>query len=134
MSFTNLETVLDVATTDPIQIETSEPINDGFDANVNTDYESSRNKLYKLSDSISHLLNDAILSAIQSGEPRSYEAAAMVAKVALETDQSISKLNLEQKKLKEQPKEAKNATTNNNIFVGSTAELQKFIRIQANKK
>ena len=91
------------------------------------DYEYTRAELYSLIDQGQEAVRGALEVAQESGHPRAYEVAtnAMI-QVADMTD----KLMDLQKKVKDLDEEKKGpkSVTNNAMFVGSTAELQKMLK------
>lgn len=132
MSFENLETALNVTPTEPVEITKVDVVSNDLDSNIKTDYDSSRQSIYELSNKMNKLLDNAIQDAIQSGHPRAYEVSGQLGRTYLDVISSLSTLNTEQQKLTGQ-RVKNNSTTNNNVFIGSTAELQKYIRIHNNK-
>lgn len=81
-------------------------------------------------------VNEVILIAKQSQHPRAFEVLSTLMKTT--ADLSMHKIALHKKKLDMKPKDAPHSKgvagiTNNNLFVGSTAELQKMLE-NLNKK
>lgn len=97
------------------------------------DYDFIRNNYYNILNKSSHLLEESIEIAKQSQSPRSFEAAAIIIKTISEVNKDL--LHLNEKKNKVMPVLVDNNKTvnNNTVFVGSTAELQKFISELKNK-
>jgi hypothetical protein len=92
------------------------------------DYEYTRGNLYSIIEKGQEAINGILELAQESEMPRAYEVAGQLIKnVADATDKLIDL----QKKMKDidEIKPSKGPTTvNNSLFVGSTAELSKFLK------
>ena len=99
---------------------------------VQKDYEYTRGNLYSLIEKGQETLNGIMDLADQTQSPRAYEVAGQIIKSVADTADKLLDL---QKKLKDIDEEKKGPTsvTNNAMFVGSTAELQKMLK-EMNKK
>jgi hypothetical protein len=99
---------------------------------VQKDYEYTRGNLYSLIEKGQETLNGIMDLADQTQSPRAYEVAGQIIKSVADTTDKLLDL---QKKLKDIDEEKKGPTsvTNNAMFVGSTAELQKMLK-EMNKK
>mgnify|MGYP003117796067 FL=1 len=99
---------------------------------VQKDYEYTRGNLYSLIEKGQETLNGIMDLADQTQSPRAYEVAGQLIKSVADTTDKLLDL---QKKLKDIDEEKKGPTsvTNNAMFVGSTAELQKMLK-EMNKK
>ena len=95
------------------------------------DYEYSRAQLYNLIDKGQEALNGALEVAQESGHPRAYEVAVNAMKQVADTTDKLIDLQKKMKDLDAPTKKQTNNTTNN-LFVGSTADLQKMLK-QINK-
>ncbi len=103
----------------------SSPIDD-----IKKDYEYTRGNLYSLIQKGQEAINGILELAQESEMPRAYEVAGQLIKNVADATDKLMDL---QKKLKdiEEEKVPKGPTTvNNALFVGSTAELQKFLKRQ----
>ena len=98
--------------------------------NVDMDYEYARNIYYDLIDKGRDGIEEMLELARASEHPRAFEVLATMIKNTAEVSDRLMKLNTDKKKLAEidKPKELPNGTTNNNIFIGSTTELQRFLQ------
>ena len=101
---------------------------------VNKDYEYTRGNLYSLIEKGQEAVDGILDLAQQSDSPRAYEVAGNMIKNVADTTDKLMDL---QKKLQEVEgggvgPSAKNVT-NNTMFVGSTAELAKFLKSQKDK-
>ena len=96
------------------------------------DYEYTRGQLYNLIDKGQEALNGALEVAQESGHPRAYEVAVNAMKQVADTTDKLIDLQKKMKELDAPTKNAVNNKTTNNLFVGSTADLQKMLK-QINK-
>jgi len=96
------------------------------------DYEYTRGQLYSLIDKGTEALNGALEVAQESGHPRAYEVAVNAMKQVADATDKLMDLQQKMKNLEAPTKRETNNTTNN-LFVGSTADLQKMLK-QINKK
>ena len=91
------------------------------------DYEYTRGKLYSLIDQGQEAVKGALEVAQESGHPRAYEVAVAAMKHVADMTEKLQDLHKKMKDLDEEIKGPKNVT-NNAMFVGSTAELQKMLK------
>ena len=96
------------------------------------DYEYSRGQLYNLISKGQEALDGALEVAQESGHPRAYEVAVNAMKQVADATDKLIDLQQKMKNL-EAPTKQKQGNTTNNLFVGSTADLQKMLK-QINKK
>ena len=104
-----------------------EKVKEGVD-DIKKDYEYTRGNLYSIIEKGQEALNGVLELAQESEMPRAYEVAGQLIKNVADATDKLMDL---QKKLKDvnEEKESKGPTTvNNSLFVGSTAELQKFLK------
>jgi len=97
---------------------------------VRKDYEYTRGNLYSLIEKGQEAINGILELAQESEMPRAYEVAGQLIKNVADATDKLMDL---QKKLKEVEEEkiGKGPTTvNNALFVGSTADLAKFLKQQ----
>ena len=95
---------------------------------ITKDYEYTRGNLYSIIEKGQEAINGILELAQDSEMPRAYEVAGQLIKSVSDATDKLMDL---QKKLKDvnEEKETKGPTTvNNSLFVGSTAELQKFLK------
>ena len=103
---------------------------DGKD-DVTDDYEYARSNLYLLVDKGQEAVNGALDLAMTSDHPRAYEVAGQLIKHVGDVADKLMALQKDKKNVKEES--AKKVVTNNSLFVGSTADLQKMLK-DASKK
>ncbi len=97
------------------------------------DYEYTRGNLYSLIEKGQEAVDDILDLAQQSDQPRAFEVAGQLIKHVGDVADKLVDL---QKKVNEieNPKKSKEVnTTNNTMFVGSTADLAKFLKQQRDK-
>ena len=95
---------------------------------VEKDYKYTRGQLYSIIEKGQEAINGILELAQESEMPRAYEVAGQLIKNVADATDKLMDL---QKKLKDvnEEQETKGPTTvNNSLFVGSTAELQKFLK------
>lgn len=104
------------------------------DKKVDDDYEFSREVYYDLINKGQEGIEEMLELARQSEHPRAFEVLATMIKNTAEVSDRLMKLNTDRKKIDimDKPKELPNGTTNNNIFIGSTTELQRFLQNEKN--
>ena len=95
------------------------------------DYEYARGNLYSLIDKGQEAVNGALDLAMSSDHPRAYEVAVQLIKHVGDVADKLMALQKDKKNVKEES--VKTQVTNNSLFVGSTADLQKMLK-QASKK
>ena len=96
------------------------------------DYEYTRGSLYSLIDKGREALDGALEVAQESGHPRAYEVAVNAMKQVADATDKLLDLQKKMKDLEAPTKNSVNNKTTNNLFVGSTADLQKMLK-QINK-
>ena len=97
------------------------------DDDLEKDYEYTRGELYSLIDQGQEAVRGALEVAQESGHPRAYEVAVAAMKHVADMTEKLQDLHKKMKDLDEEIKGPKNVT-NNAMFVGSTAELQKMLK------
>ena len=100
---------------------------------ITRDYEYSRGNLYSIIEKGQEAINGILEVAQESDMPRAYEVAGQLIKSVSDATDKLMDL---QKKLKDVNAEKEKAPTNvtNALFVGSTADLQKFLKDQSKTK
>jgi hypothetical protein len=97
------------------------------DKNVQNDYEYSRSTYYELIEKGRESLDMMIEVARESEHPRAYEVLSGLIKNISEVNDKLMDLNKKNKEIqKDEVKQIAN-TTNNNLFLSSTADLQKLL-------
>ncbi|MAD23969.1 MAG: terminase [Verrucomicrobiales bacterium] len=91
------------------------------------DYRYTRGELYSLIDQGQEAVRGALEVAQESGHPRAYEVAVAAMKHVSDMTEKLQDLHKKMKDLDED-KKGPSKVTNNAMFVGSTAELQKMLK------
>jgi hypothetical protein len=99
--------------------------------NVQTDYKYTRENLYGLVERGQDAI-DGILDVCKETEnPRAYEVAGQLIKTVGETAEKLLDVQTKLKKLEDENGSVK--TQHNHLYVGSTSELQKFLKKESKK-
>jgi len=91
------------------------------------DYEYSRETYYDLIEKGRESLELMIEVARESEHPRAFEVLAGMIKGIADVNDKLMDLNKKQKELLKDDRPADATTTNNNLFVGSTTDLQRML-------
>lgn len=97
----------------------------------NNDYEYSREVLYDLIEKGRNALEDMIEVARESEHPRAFEVLSGLIKNTADVNDKLLDLQKKHKDLNKKEEEKPAAvghTTNNNVFIGSTADLQRMLQ------
>ena len=87
--------------------------------NMETDYKYARENLYDLVERGQDAIDGILQLSKETEHPRAYEVAGQLIKTVGETQQKLKKLEGEDQKIGQQ---------HNHLYVGSTSELQKFLK------
>ena len=118
-----LEKNLDIIEKPKTEVDKGEIIND-----TEKDIEYSREKMKELIGQSSEAINTMMALAAESEHPRVFEVLSNMIKDASQMSQDLVKLQKVRKDITQEKEGSINKTTNNAVFVGSTAELQKFLK------
>lgn len=138
MNFEDIDNALNIEPTElKSEIVKSEPtsiVKTQDTDQLQKDYEYSRGQLYSIIEKGQEAINGILELAQESDSPRAYEVAGQLIKNVGDVTDKLLDL---QKKMKDINKEEKGSTptsvTNNAVFFGSTAELQKFLKSSMNQ-
>ena len=120
----------------PVAAKEEEVVENLPDETVQDDFAYARDNMRQLISKGQNALDGILTIASGSEHPRAYEVAAALMKTMAETNKDLLELQKTKKVLqKEDPKAQPEGpqTVTNNLFVGSTAELQKMIRDKQNE-
>jgi hypothetical protein len=101
-------------------------------AEKNDDYEYARRNLYDVIEKGNNALEDIMDVAKQSESPRAYEVVTNLIKTMVDANKDLLTLAKTRKELEKYEEPEQKNITNNNLFVGSSAELLKMIKDNAN--
>lgn len=93
---------------------------------IDSDYESARDNLYTIMSLGEEALVQALNIAKQSEHPRAFEVVGNIMKQLADINHQLLDLHKKKQSIVSEKEPAK-TVTNNNMFVGSTAELAKMI-------
>jgi len=114
---------------DPLEGELIEPIkNEVVQAPEESeqDFKYARENFYNIIETGTQALEQMLDVAKASEHPRAYEVVSTIMKTLVDANKDL--VSMSEKKAKDQPKEENAQVTNNNLFVGSTADLQKMLK------
>ena len=97
-------------------------------AEKNNDYEYARRNLYDIIEKGQDALEHIVDIAKQSESARAFEVAANLIKTMAETNKDLLNIAKTKKDLEKNDDIPEQQITNNNLFVGSSAELLKMIK------
>lgn len=137
--YEGIEEALDVETEIVVQDGVAKPVQatpikpSAQSEQIVKDYEYTRGNLYSLIEKGQEAVDGILELAQESDQPRAFEVAGQLIKHVGDVADKLVDL---QKKVAEieNPKKTKEVnTTNNTMFVGSTADLAKFLKSQQDK-
>jgi hypothetical protein len=95
---------------------------------VSKDYDYTRGNLYSLIEKGQEAINGIMEVAGETASPRAYEVAGQLIKSVADTTDKLADLHKKIKDIEEDNVKTQGNVTNNALFVGSTAELQKMLK------
>lgn len=98
-------------------------------SDLEKDYEHIRKSLYDLSNQGEEAIDLMMELARESEHPRAFEVLGQLIKQKADINDKLMKLHKSNKEIKKEDAPAlEGGTTNNNVFIGSTTDLQKMLR------
>ena len=126
-----LDDILDISTN--ITKETKVVKLPARSESMDNDYKYGRETLYGLVERGQDAI-DGILDLCKEPEhPRAYEVAGQLIKTVGDTAEKLLDLQKKIKDLEKEDEDKKIGTQHNHLYVGSTSELQKFLKSEKNK-
>lgn len=106
-----------------------------LDDSARNDFETARANIYEVIDSGKEALFKLSMVADSSQHPRAYEVLAKLMETIIDANKDLLDLQTKIRDINtaDTPLNEKAKTINNNLFVGSTAELQKVLKELKNK-
>ncbi len=101
------------------------------DTAIEDDFNTSRKNLRELLEQGQNALMHALDVARQSEHPRAFEVVGNLMKQLADVNQQLMDIHQQKKKLEDPGKESRETkakTVNNNLFVGTTADLNKLLK------
>jgi len=96
--------------------------------NIKDDFEYSRATYYELLEKGKESLMDMMEVARSSEHPRAYEVLSNLIKNMADVNDKLMDLNKKRKDLDKKEEQKQIGNTTNNLFVGTTADLQKLLK------
>lgn len=96
-------------------------------AEAGNDYKYARENFYNVIEKGTDALEQMLDVARASEHPRAYEVVATLMKTLVDANKDLVDLTDRKNKVNEEP-QGNALVTNNNLFVGSTSDLQKMLR------
>ena len=112
------------------EMKTQKPISTGTNTKIESDYEVVRRNLHDLVGQGDEAIELMMELARESEHPRAFEVLGQLIKQNAEIGEKILKLHKRKKDQdkSDEPKQITHKGDTNNVFIGSTAELQKMLR------
>ena len=101
--------------------------------NIKSDYDYSRETYYDLLEKGREGLEDMIHVARESEHPRAYEVLSNMLKNVADISDKLMDLNKKHKDITQPKAETKQVEHQQNIFIGSTTDLQRLLQQQDEK-
>jgi hypothetical protein len=134
----SLQNNLPAVVAEPVveSIKSTLPSADDISVDVEEDYNFARDHIKKLIGTSDEAIATMHALAADAEHPRAFEVLAAMIKSAADMNSQLLTLQRDRKKLVIEPAAPKSVTvgsntTNNSIFVGTTTELQKFLKSQS---
>jgi hypothetical protein len=134
----SLQNNLPAVVAEPVvqSIKSMLPSADDISVDVEEDYNFARDHIKKLIGTSDEAIATMHALAADAEHPRAFEVLAAMIKSAADMNSQLLTLQRDRKKLVIEPAAPKSLTvgsntTNNSIFVGTTTELQKFLKSQS---
>lgn len=127
-----LNNILNIAAEEPEALPatiTQRPVN----KQVENDFDYARENLMDVIEKGQEALFDMMDVARQSQHPRAYEVISTLMTTLVGANKDLLDLQAKKKKLMEEDPNANTQQVTNNLFVGSTSELQKMLEARKNK-
>ena len=105
---------------------------ENIDTSIDHDFESARTNIHDMIETASTAINDLSIIAKQSQHPRAFEVLAKLIETSVKANKDLLDIQEKMKQIKQMddgsPQSINSKTVTNNLFVGSTSELQKLIK------
>ena len=101
---------------------------------ITKDYEYTRGNLYSIIEKGQEAIDGILELAQESEMPRAYEVAGQLIKSVSDATDKLMDLQKKLKDVNAEDKQGPTNVTNNALFVGSTADLQKLLKGQNTSK
>tara|TARA_X000001036_G_scaffold128714_1_gene121742 strand:+ start:46815 stop:47222 length:408 start_codon:yes stop_codon:yes gene_type:complete len=126
-----LDDILDISTN--ITKETKVVKLPARSESMDNDYKYGRETLYGLVERGQDAIDGILDLCKETEHPRAYEVAGQLIKTVGDTAEKLLDLQKKIKDLEKEDEDKKIGTQHNHLYVGSTSELQKFLKSEKNK-
>lgn len=103
------------------------------DDKVDRDYDYARTNFYNIIETGTEALEQMLDVAKASEHPRAYEVVSTIMKTLVEANKDLVSMSAKKQESEEEKNPSEKSVTNNNMFVGSTAELQQLLKDMRSK-
>jgi len=103
------------------------------DDKVDRDYDYARTNFYNIIETGTEALEQMLDVAKASEHPRAYEVVSTIMKTLVDANKDLVSMSAKKQESEEEKSPSEKAVTNNNMFVGSTAELQQLLKDMRSK-
>ena len=129
MNDSNNDSIGKALNLEPISTQVQTIIQKANDDSAKTDFEAARANVYEIIESGASAMQSLAQIADSSQHPRAFEVLAKLMETMLQANKDLLQLQKEIRDIDNasQPSNEKAQNVTNNLFVGSTAELQKVL-------
>lgn len=103
------------------------------DDKVDRDYDYARTNFYNIIETGTEALEQMLDVAKASEHPRAYEVVSTIMKTLVDANKDLVSMSTKKQESEEVKNPTDNGVQNNNLFVGSTAELQQLLKDMRSK-
>ena len=105
-------------------------ISEAYNDSATSDFESARANIHTMIDTAQDAIDKLAEIASQSQHPRAFEVLSKLIDSTVKANESLLNIQTKIREIKQadEPINKTAKTINNNLFVGSTAELQKMLK------
>jgi len=103
------------------------------DDKADRDYDYARTNFYNIIETGTEALEQMLDVAKASEHPRAYEVVSTIMKTLVDANKDLVSMSAKKQESEEDKNPSEKAMTNNNLFVGSTAELQQLLKDMRSK-
>jgi hypothetical protein len=112
----------------PVQQKTPSLINVDKTDQAEKDFQYARENFYNVIETGSKALEEMLDLAKASEHPRAYEVVSTIMKTLVDANKDLVSMSEKKAEAEKSTQESSGQVTNNNLFVGSTSELQQMLK------
>ena len=102
------------------------------DDKVDRDYDYARTNFYNIIETGTEALEQMLDVAKASEHPRAYEVVSTIMKTLVDANKDLVSMSTKKQESEDEKSPSEKTVSNNNLFVGSTAELQQLLKDMRN--